>query len=81
MNPSINIGEEIKKRLADQKRSVAWLATEVCCEPSSLRKTLKKSHVSTDLLYRISDILGMDFFACYSRLLAEKTNNRQIFPE
>ena len=70
MNASIHIGEEIRKQLADQKRSVAWLASQVCREPSSLRKLLKNPYITTDLLFRISSILGKDFFACYSQLLS-----------
>jgi len=70
MNPSIHIGEEIRNQLAAQKRSVAWLATQVCREPSSFRKLLKNPYISTDLLLRISTILGKDFFACYSQLLS-----------
>jgi len=71
MNPTIHIGEEIRKHLATEKRSVEWLASKLCCEASSLRKSLKKSYLTTDLLYRISVTLGKDFFACYSQLLAK----------
>ena len=72
MNQSIHIGEKIRNHLATQKRSVAWLATHLCCDPSSLRKVLKKSYIHTDLLYRISSVLGKDFFAYYSQLLSDK---------
>ena len=70
--PPIHIGEEIRNHLAAQKRSIAWLAGEICCDASSLRKLLKKSYIPTDLLFRISAILEKDFFACYSQLLAAK---------
>jgi len=70
MNAYVHIGEEIRKQLAYQKRSVAWLATHVGNDPSSLRKMLKNSYISTDLLLRISTILGKDFFAYYSQLLS-----------
>jgi len=69
MTPSIHIGEEIQNHLALQQRSVAWLATQLRCDPSNLRKMLKHSYLPTDLLYRISIILDKDFFACYSQLL------------
>jgi len=72
MNTSIHIGEEIKKQLNAEKRSVVWLADKIFCDPSNMRKTLKKSHISTDLLYRISDVLDKDFFACYSQNLIKK---------
>jgi len=70
MNPSMHIGKEILNHLALQKRSVAWLAKELHCDSSSLRKSLKKHYTSTDLLYRISSLLDKDFFRCYSRLLS-----------
>ena len=70
MLPSIHIGEQIRNHLIAQKRSVAWLAIQLSCDPSSLRKSLKKTYIPTDLLFRISSKLGKDFFACYSQLLS-----------
>jgi len=75
MTPSINIGEEIRKQLAIQKRPVSWLATELYMDPSNLRKMLKNAYFPTDLLYRISILLDTDFFAYYSRQLMENNNN------
>ena len=68
MNMSVHIGNEIRHYLAGQQRSVAWLAEQICYDPSNLRKLLKNRYIHTDLLYRISVILGKDFFACYSQL-------------
>jgi hypothetical protein len=65
----IHIGDEIYKQLAAEKRPVAWLAAMLYVDPSNLRKLLKKPYLPTDLLYRISTILGKDFFAGYSQLL------------
>jgi len=67
MNVSIHIGEVIKNELEIRKRSVAWLAGEVFCDPSNLRKRLKNHYISTDLLCRISLALGKDFFAYCSQ--------------
>ena len=71
MTPSIHIGEQIRKHLVDQKRSIAWLAKHLHHDPSNLRKLLKNAHLPTDLLFRISKIVQKDFFAGYSLLLAE----------
>ena len=71
---SIHIGKEIKNHLVFQKRSVAWLAKQLCCDASNLRKMLKNPHFPTDLLYRISHIVGKDFFAYYSHLLNQNNN-------
>ena len=80
-NIEIHIGREIRNQLATQKRSVAWLAEQLYCDASSLRKQLKKTYISTDLLYRISNILNKDFFVFYSRQLGKKTQNEQNLPE
>jgi len=74
MTTSIHIGEEIRNHLAARERSVAWLARQLGSDPSNLRKSLKNHHLPTDLLHRISSILGKDFFACYSKLLTEDSN-------
>ena len=72
MVPSIHIGEEIRNYLADQNRSVAWLAKQLYYDPSNLRKLLKNPYLPTDLLFRISLILGKDFFSYYSQLLLNR---------
>jgi len=71
MNLSIHIGEVIKNELEDRKRSVAWLADEIFCDPSNLRKMLNKPCLSTSLLYRISRALEKDFFSYYSQQLVQ----------
>jgi hypothetical protein len=71
MTSPIHIGEEIRNHLTALKRPVAWLAAELGCDASALRKSLKKPWLPTDLLYRISIVLGKDFFACYSQLLSK----------
>ena len=81
MKPSIHIGEEIRKQLTDQKRSVAWLAAQLGSDPSNFRKLLKNPYIATDLLYRISQTLGNDFFACYSKRLSEDTVSGKIYPK
>lgn len=80
-NIEIHIGQEIQGCLVTQKRSVAWLAEQLYCDASSLRKQLKKPYISTDLLYRISNILHRDFFAFYSQQLCKTAHDEQILPE
>jgi len=80
MQPPFCIGEEIRKHLISQKLSVAWLATRLHCDPSNLRKLLKNSHIPSDMLYKISYILGRDFFACYSQALIENKTTNGIYP-
>jgi len=69
MNESIHIGKIIRNELETNKRSVAWLADELSCDPSNLRKVLNKHYISTDLLADISKALGKDFFSYFSQQL------------
>ena len=61
----IDIGELIKGKLKEEKRSVAWLAKKVYIDPSNLHKRLKKKSMDTDLLYRISKSLNYEFLEHY----------------
>ncbi|GHT33306.1 hypothetical protein FACS189434_07110 [Bacteroidia bacterium] len=65
----IPIGKLIKQKLADNDRSMAWLAKKVDCERSNFCKKLKRNDVSVDLLCRISKTLEEDFFCHCSKLL------------
>lgn len=79
--PQIHIGTIIGEHLKKEKRSVAWLAEKVGCDANCLRKQFKKPYISTDLLYRTSNILNKDFFAFYSQQLSKEIKNEQILPE
>ncbi|GHT43781.1 hypothetical protein AGMMS49965_18290 [Bacteroidia bacterium] len=72
----INIGQKIKQKLADKKRTIAWLAGEVYCDSSNLSKLLRCNHIHSELLYQISIVLEEDFFALYSRKIEEILEKR-----
>jgi len=76
MQTNIHIGNIIRKELEAQKRSVNWLADEMGCDASNLRKKIEKPHICSTLLYCISVVLGKDFFAVYSIALAEEKKLR-----
>lgn len=57
----INIGSEIKNRLKTSKRSVVWLAEQLECSRTNVYKIFEKQTISTEELFRISEILGCDF--------------------
>jgi len=61
-NSNIPIGDLILQKLKEEKRSVAWLAGEICIDPSSLRKRLKKNSMNIELLRSISGALNYSFF-------------------
>jgi hypothetical protein len=68
----INIGSEIKNRLKTSKRSVVWLAEQLECSRTNVYKIFEKQTISTEELFRISEILGCDFFKIYSDRLNSK---------
>jgi plasmid maintenance system antidote protein VapI len=68
----VHIGELIKQRLKEEKRSVAWLAKKLNRSDSSLGRLLCQDHIHAELLFRISIILDEDLFAHYSQALKEK---------
>jgi hypothetical protein len=64
----------IDDRLKIADRSKTWLAKQVHCSPSSFCKLLRKSHIDTELLILISQVLKYDFFAHYTAFLCEDRN-------
>ena len=76
MQPTVHIGEEILKELKAQERSVAWLATKINRDRSNFNRQLKNPHLHSELLYRISSVLGVDFFACYSHQLSVEIQSK-----
>ncbi|MDR1347652.1 MAG: XRE family transcriptional regulator [Prevotellaceae bacterium] len=74
MEDKIHIGKLICNKLKENGRSVSWLARQVYCDRSNLRKMLKNNHIYSELLLRISIALDYDFFAHYSSLICNKEN-------
>jgi len=69
------ICEPILQKLKENGKTVVWLAKQVGCDESNLRKTLKNCrYIHLDLLFRISVALEEDFFAYYSKQLEIKMN-------
>jgi len=66
MNTEIHIGKLILKKLDEQERSIAWLAKRVRYSNSGLCKILKRDHLDTELLVKISQALKHDLFIYYS---------------
>ena len=74
MHDNFNICELIVEKLKEKDCSVAWLARQVGCDGSDLRKMLKTNfHIHSELLLRISIALEEDFFAYYSEIVKLKT--------
>lgn len=62
----IPIGQLIKEELHAQERSVSWFARKLHLDRSNVYRLFQKNSVDTDLLSRISKILGRDFFEILS---------------
>lgn len=68
------IGEQIKKELLRQERSVSWFARKLNCNRQNIYDIFKRTTIDTELLMRISLILRTDFFEGYSREYQDKNS-------
>ncbi len=57
----IQIGEMIRKEMQQQGRTVAWLATQICCENSNVYKLYRRKSIDLEQLMKISTALGHNF--------------------
>ena len=66
MHEEPHIGKLIKAELAQQGRSITWLATQLGYSRQYMYKIFRRKWIYTDLLLKISDLLDYDFFKCFS---------------
>lgn len=64
--PMIHIGQAIEEELRRQGRSVTWFAARLYCDRTNVYKIFRKRSIDTETFYRISMILGHDFFRDYT---------------
>ena len=57
----LHIGQRIHDELKRQGRTVNWLARQLCVERTSLYYTFRQNSIDTELLLRISSLLGHNF--------------------
>ena len=62
-----HIGEMIRQFVRERKLTGSWLAARLGCDRTNVYKMFKKPTIDTQLLLRISLILGFDFFTLYSQ--------------
>ena len=65
MENVVFIGKEIRRELKRQGRSGVWLARQLPCSDNYVYKLFSKKTMDTDLLWRISDIMDVNFFRLY----------------
>ena len=61
----IHIGSRIQTVMKEQGRNVTWFAKQICFERSNVYKMFKRKSIDTDLLIKISEVLGHDFLSEY----------------
>lgn len=59
----MHIGHRIREVLTEQRRPASWLAARICVTRTHVYKIFEKHTLDTELLLRISRVLGHDFFA------------------
>ena len=58
----IHIGKLIQAKMKEQGRTNVWLARQIPCSPNHIYKIYNSSSINTEMLVRISKILGYNFF-------------------
>lgn len=65
----IHIGHIIRQEMERQERTPAWLARKINCQRPNVYYIYSQPSINTDILLKISQVLGVDFFAFYTELL------------
>lgn len=68
----VHVGQLIEQILREQGRSVTWFAARLYCSRPNVYKIFRRENIDICLLWRISDILGHDFFRDLSVAHAEE---------
>lgn len=67
----IHIGSLIRKELRQQGRTNEWMMERIGMSERTLQRMFNKPSIDTQQLFRVSSILGKDFFLCYSEALSK----------
>lgn len=62
----LHIGHLIKAEMLRQERTPAWLARKIHCQRPNIYYIYEQASINTDLLIKISEALGVDFFQIVS---------------
>ncbi len=69
MSAIIHIGHSIKEELRRQGRSVTWLSCQLGTHRKTIYRIFNSYSIDTQTLFRISKLLGRNFFEEYSKQL------------
>jgi len=70
---NLDIGLAVRQKMNEQGTTITWLAKQVNCDISNLRKHLYNKHIYPELLLNISIVLKKDFFTIYSDCYKQNT--------
>lgn len=62
----MHIGHEIELELRSQERTITWFAGKLCCTRRNVYRIFERESIDTELLRRISVVLGRNFFTLLS---------------
>ena len=62
----MHIGQIIKQELEEQGRTVVWFAKKMSYTRSNAYKIFNRATIDTEVLLRISQLLGVDFYQYYT---------------
>jgi len=66
-----HFGHLIQAELKAQGRTVTWFAKAIHCDRTNVYKIFNNSHLDSELLFRISRVLGHNFMADAAKYLEE----------
>ena len=71
MAKNVNIGQSIREEMSRKGISVAWLSRQLGTSRMTCYRIFESYSIDTQMLLRISELLGRDFFALYSSALKQ----------
>lgn len=74
------IGKIIEEELRRQERTVTWLSRKIHCDRRNVYDIFSRAFIDTNLLWRISKALDINFFEYYSSAFQCNENQRVISP-
>ena len=72
MAEKVNIGQAIREEMDRTGRTVTWLSKQLGTNRMACYRIFNSYSIDTQMLLRISVLLGRDFFSLYSTALSEE---------
>ena len=68
----VNIGQAIREEMDRTGRTVTWLSKQLGTNRMACYRIFNSFSIDTQMLFRISVLLGRDFFTLYSEALKQE---------